>query len=426
MNIPVAFSRENRSAHVIDAARCSSVLAFLLPSARLASAIAMVICLLTHAITVRAQNIYRDPAGNFTVQVPQGWHTQPQDNNGISVVNEQYKASVSVFVMRGPDSSTPSAEKQLGDLRKQVQSDCPDANLQMGDSNLLGLHGKYLIAGCHDNSGNEVIKFAVVSGPGVMVILNTAAPQASLNSVGQTLISIERSVTLGGGSGRDEGDDSGRGPSASNGDARQLAALKRACSTGALSQAECEQRMAKYTNRPDPLATDNPPRRLASNDPNWDPNSGRSARSGEYRDDQGRYSLTVPEGWSATPESDGSGTLQLSRGNAWATVTLMEGAGDSASRPVDIAHAILEDMRSQYQQPELVSEGDFENNRHAAHGTNAKGIDSHGARVSVTVISIQARGLNFLSVVSSAPEGQADDINSQILQMVKSIRFAGE
>jgi hypothetical protein len=104
----------------------------------------------------------------------------------------------------------------------------------------------------------------------------------------------------------------------------------------------------------------------------------------------------------------------------------MEGAGDSASRPVDIAHGILQDMRPQYQQAQLVSEGDFENNRHAAHGSNATGIDSHGAHVSVTVISIQARGLNFLSVVSSAPESEADEINGQILQMVKSIRFGGE
>jgi hypothetical protein len=104
----------------------------------------------------------------------------------------------------------------------------------------------------------------------------------------------------------------------------------------------------------------------------------------------------------------------------------MQGAGDSASRPVDIAHGILQEMQPQYQQAQVVSEGDFENNRHAAHGSNATGIDSHGTHVSVTVISIQAQGLHFLSVVSSAPEGQADEINGQILQMVKSIRFAEE
>jgi hypothetical protein len=383
MNHLVALSREieigrsrSTSSHTLAFARHPSLL-----SARLTLVFAFCICALDGAIAAHGQRVYRDPAGNFTVQVPQGWQTQPQDGNGISVVNEQYKASVSVFVMRGPDSSTPSAEKQLADIRKQVQGDCPNGNLQMGDSNILGLHGKYLIAGCHDNSGDEVIKFAVVSGPGVMVILNTAAPQGNLGTVGQTLVSIERSVTLGSGSASSP---------QSSGESRQL---------------------------------------VTSNDPNFNPNAGPSqgpGSTGMYRDNQGRYSLVVPDGWSATPESNGSGTLQLARGNAWATIALMQGAGDSASRPVDIAHAILQDMQSQYQQAQLVSEGDFENNQHAAHGSNATGIDSHGTRVSVTVISIQARGLSFLSVVSSAPEGQADEINGQILQMVKSIRFGGE
>ncbi|HMG86641.1 MAG TPA: hypothetical protein VK574_13000 [Terracidiphilus sp.] len=422
MNHFVALRRESAIGASSSAARQTLAMVSLpsLLSARVALALVFCICALDGATAAQAQRVYRDPAGNFTVQVPQGWQTQPQDNNGISVVNEQYKASVSVFVMRGPDSSTPSAEKQLADIRKQVQGDCPNANLQTGDSNILGLHGKFLIAGCHDNSGDEVLKFAVVSGPGVMVILNTAAPQANLGTVGQTLVSIERSVTLGSGS---------ASSSQPSGDSRQLAALKRACSTGALDQAECDQRMAKYNNHPDPPASDNRGAMVTSNDPNFNPNAGPSegsGRSGMYRDNQGRYSLVVPDGWSATPETDGSGTLQLSRGNAWATVALMEGAGDSASKPVDIAHGILQEMQPQYQQAELVSEGDFESNRHAAHGSNATGIDSHGAHVSVTVISIQARGLNFLSVVSSAPESQADEINSQILEMVKSIRFAGE
>ena len=385
MNHFVALRRRSAIGISSSAARHTLALASP-PSGWLALVFAFCIYALGGAITANAQSVYRDPAGNFTVQVPQGWQTQPQNGNGISVVNEQYKASVSVFVMRGPDSSTPSAEKQLADIRKQVEGNCPNGNLQIGDSNILGLHGKFLIDGCQDSDG-EVIKFAVVSGPGVMVILNTAAPQSNLGAVGQTLISIERSVTLGGGS---------ASSSQSYGDSRQM-----------------------ETQRP----------MVSSNDPNWDPNagpSGRSGRSGMYRDNQGRYSLVVPDGWSATPESDGSGTLQLSRGNAWATVALMQGAGDSASRPVDIAHGILQEMQPQYQQAQVVSEGDFENNRHAAHGSNATGIDSHGTHVSVTVISIQAQGLHFLSVVSSAPEGQADEINGQILQMVKSIRFAEE
>jgi hypothetical protein len=71
---------------------------------------AVCIWTLTCPIAVHAQSVYRDPAGNFTVQVPQGWQTQPQDDNqGISVVNERYQASVTVGVMRKPGGGTPSA-----------------------------------------------------------------------------------------------------------------------------------------------------------------------------------------------------------------------------------------------------------------------------------------------------------------------------
>ena len=232
MNHFVALRRRSAIGISSSAARHTLALASP-PSGWLALVFAFCIYALGGAITANAQSVYRDPAGNFTVQVPQGWQTQPQNGNGISVVNEQYKASVSVFVMRGPDSSTPSAEKQLADIRKQVEGNCPNGNLQIGDSNILGLHGKFLIDGCQDSDG-EVIKFAVVSGPGVMVILNTAAPQSNLGAVGQTLISIERSVTLGGGS---------ASSSQSYGDSRQM-----------------------ETQRP----------MVSSNDPNWDPNAGKT------------------------------------------------------------------------------------------------------------------------------------------------------
>ena len=98
-----------------------------------------------------------------------------------------------------------------------------------------------------------------------------------------------------------------------------------------------------------------------------------------YRDDQGRYSLVVPDGWTARPETDGSGTLQLSRGQAWATVQLMTGTGEGSSRPVDITHAILQDLKSDYQQPQLLGEGDFSSKGHQAHGANATGIDKRSA-----------------------------------------------
>ena len=69
---------------------------------------------LTCPSAVHAQSVYRDPAGNFTVQVPQGWQTQPQDDNhSVSVVNERYQANDTVGVMRKPGGGTVCGERTL-------------------------------------------------------------------------------------------------------------------------------------------------------------------------------------------------------------------------------------------------------------------------------------------------------------------------
>ena len=216
------------------------------------------------------------------------------------------------------------------------------------------------------------------------------------------------------------------------GTARQIAALKRACSIGALSKEECDQKMAALTKpaTPPPANHANPfdspaTGTVTSNDPNWTPDRNPRVDGKMYRDNQGRYSVVVPDGWTARPDTDGSGTLQLKHGSAWATIGLSMGT-DEGSRPADVAHGILQELKPDYRQPQLLDESDFENHGHAAHGANATGIDRNGDHVAVTVVSIQAHGLYFLSVVSSAPNDQAHEINDQVMQMVKSIRFQGE
>jgi len=234
--------------------------------------------------------------------------------------------------------------------------------------------------------------------------------------------------------------------------ARQLAALKKACDTGALSQEECQQRMASFNaqSSPQPRA---PARAYAltqgeaaqkgmaaSNDPNFDPNDPylnpsapssnpnppAPSRTGVYRDSQGRYSLTVPDGWTTTPARDNSGTLKLTNGPASATVTLMTWAGDNAAKPKDITYAVLDDLAKQYSNGGLGDQGSFKNNGHAAFRAQASGDDSKGARVAALAVSVQIRGKDFISVVMTAPMDQADAAAEQMRQMVQSIRFAGE
>ncbi len=410
---------------------------------------ALCIVSLACAVAAHAQSTYRDPAGNFTIMVPQGWTTEPQENNGISVVNEKLKSSVSVFVMRGPDSSTPSPKQELDGVRGQLQN-CPSGDMKTGDSTLLGMRGMYLLAKCSDKDiGELALKFVVLAGPGVMVVVNTAAPTANLVSAVPTLSAIERSIKVTNGSASSQRPLL-HGPEATSetsDNSRQLAALQRACSSQALTKEECDQRIAAMNSQPQQFQhqwvqdsqQQQPPQQpqsdqqsgqTTSNDPNWTPGGGGGggarASSGVFRDNQGRYSLTIPQGWSAQTANDNSGALQLSRGQAWATVTWVQGTGDDSSRPAQITHAILQDMQSQYQDAKLLGEGDFQSNGHPAHGANASGVDSHGVRVSVAVITVQVSGMNFLSIVCSNPDSESEQVSNQIKKMLDSVRFGGE
>lgn len=73
-------------------------------------------------------------------------------------------------------------------------------------------------------------------------------------------------------------------------------------------------------------------------------------------------------------------------------------------------------------QAQLLDEGDLQPNGHPAHGVDATGVDSKEVRDSVIVVSIQASGMNFLSVVSSAPDNQGKDVYNQMMRMINSIR----
>jgi hypothetical protein len=142
--------------------------------------------------------------------------------------------------------------------------------------------------------------------------------------------------------------------------------------------------------------------------------------AGLYRDPQGRYSLTIPDGWSATPQAD-SGSLLLSSGPSWAM--LMTGGG---SEPRDVNHQVTKQVQSQFTGFELLNEGDLQVNGHPSHGTTATGVNPKGMRVSVLVLSISAGSAHFLTLISSSPNDRAKTINATVMQMAQSIRFSGE
>jgi hypothetical protein len=345
------------------------------------SVVAM-ICVCAGAMQAQGNQVYRDPGGAYTVVVPAGWQTQPQQGTPmISIVNMQTKVSETLGVMKGPEANTPTAEKELADMESGFPQSCPQAKvLQRAPIKLAGLTGVSVMVSCAGQDGPETMKFGAATKPGVVAVMIIGSPGNAYMKVLGPLRAIESSLKILPGTGTQAG---GGPPPAQGADNAQ------------------EQAQGQPQGGADGQF----------------PSHGDSG-SGAYRDPQGRYSLAVPSGWNTAADN---GNLTLSSGASW--VTVATGTGAQAS---DLSQKIVQQVQAQYKDFKVLNQGDFQNNGHAAHGTNATGVNPKGARVSVLVVSISAGSGNYLVLISSAPNDQAQQINGTVMQIAQSVRFAGE
>jgi hypothetical protein len=344
----------------------------------------------------QGQKTYRDPGGAYSVNIPAGWQAQPQQGSPmVSLVDAKTKVSVTLGVMRGPEGNTPTAESELQNIEKQFPQSCPQAKVeQRGATRLAGLSGSFLVVHCNGSDGPQLMKFTAASKPGEVALMVTNSPgNAYLKDV-LPLESIRTSfkaLPMGGPQGADAMGGMGAGPG---------------------SGAESGMGRQGRGQTPTQAADDG-----QAQGGGQFPSPGGSGQ-GAYHDPQGRYSLAVPDGWNTASDN---GNLTLSSGSSWVTV-----ATGTGTQPGEVSKRIMDQIQAQYKQFQVLNEGDFQNNGHAAHGTNATGINPKGARVSVLVVSISAGSGNYLILISSAPNDQAKQINGAVMQIAQSVRFAGE
>jgi hypothetical protein len=369
-------------------------------------ALAMV-CLCAGAPRMSAQGkqVYTDPNGNFSVMVPAGWETQPQPGTPmISIVNAKTKVSVTLGVMKGPEANTPTAEAELKQIEGQFPQSCPQAKIEeRGATRLAGLSGSFMVVHCGGADGPRLMKFTAASKPGLVALAVANSPGDAYLKELIPLGEIHNSVKLlsaggaqlgggqgmGGGRAPMQGAGGGQGMGGGQGTAGGQAAMQ-GMGDG---QGQGQGGGGEF------------------------PSPGGSG-SGAYHDPQGRYSLSVPAGWNTASDN---GNLTLSSGASWVSVATSTGA-----KPADVSHQIVQQIQAQYKNFQLLNEGDFQSNGHAAHGSNATGVNPKGARVSVLVVSISAGSGNYLVLISSAPNDQAQQINGTVMQIAQSVRFAGE
>lgn len=375
-----------------------------------ASTAAFLLCATTGM--AQGSKVYRDPSGSYSVNVPSGWEAQPQQGSPmVSIVDAKNKVSVTVGVMKGPEANTPSAEAELKTIESQFPQSCPQAKIEeRGQTKLAGLSGAFIVVHCTDATGPQLMKFTAASRPGVVALMVTASPGNAylkdllpLESIRTSFKALPAAGAQGMGSGQGMGGMQGGAPMQRNTAGGQQGM---GGGDGMGSNQGMGGGQPPMQGQPQPQTQ-----------PGGEFPSPGGSDSGAYHDPQGRYSLAVPSGWNTASDN---GNLTLSSGSSWVSVATSNGA-----QPADVSHQIVQQIQAQYKQFQILNEGDFQNNGHPSHGTNATGVNPKGVRVSVLVVTIGAGGGHYLVLISSAPNDQAKQINSTVMQIAQSVKFGG-
>jgi hypothetical protein len=185
--------------------------------------------------------------------------------------------------------------------------------------------------------------------------------------------------------------------------AHKKAALQKACSAGALTPEECQQRMA------------------ALNTPAGAPAPSASTAGGQtYRDPSGRFTLTVPAGWAIDTSQ---GNLKITHGDAWANFNTEYQTGG----PQAVAQSTALKMEQFMTDPKVLNQGNFTaGGKYPAAGITIGctiATKSGPAHRIMLFEAIAAGSDNYVVVSSSADYDSGRPLNAAIAQAAESIRF---
>lgn len=126
---------------------------------------------------------------------------------------------------------------------------------------------------------------------------------------------------------------------------------------------------------------------------------GQPAPGGTYRDPQRHFSLQVPAGWTATPL--GENGVNVSRGNAYCNVVMMEGGASGA----DILDQLSREIRGQWRDFTEIMRGDSAVSGQTAAFALFSGVNPKGVSSFLKITGL-ATGRRVYALISSAPQNE--------------------
>ncbi|GEM_PF-4954129 len=361
---------------------------------------------LTLPFAAVAQTIYNDPKGRFDLQIPAGWQvTSDQRVDQISV----RKGAVQeiIFVLQQNKSHAMTAKEVIDSTASEFQHQCPTHRaLGGGTVTLAGTPGVYSLFTCSDPKSPAVAEVSsVLTENDVLIGLTMIAPLAEYYTNLPTLDGIRDSLHL-------IGSKSKTGAPTPT-ESLAMTELKKACIVGAFKQEDCARRIGILRGQEAKPGT-------AGSEP---------ATSGVYRDPKNRFSVKIPEGWSATSKGEaGSLGVQLRSGSNWINIMPAESATSASEVVLNQEQKIAAQSRSSRKTPfgtmgliQLFGNGlEVTYDHFTASSVQENAIESYIGGVG----KIDGTDHTFMLLVASIDEQQKSHAGAIFLSVAQSIRLA--
>jgi hypothetical protein len=244
-----------------------------------------------------AQTAYHDPKGRFDLQVPAGWTAAP-DSGADQIIVRQGAAQAIVAVIQQNKSNPMTAKEFVDATVMEFKQQCPTTQeRQSGAVGLAGAQGIYTIVTCSDPKSPAVAEASAVLTPNYyMVGFSMISPLSQYYANLPVLDRIRNSLHVTG--------NDGTAPASKDAESLGVTEAKKACAVGAFTQEECSRQIGiQYSKQ------------TAGED------AADAAKSNVYHDPTGRFSFSIPDGWTATSEGDkGINGVQLRSGVNWINV----------------------------------------------------------------------------------------------------------
>ena len=456
---------------------------FLRGHAHLRAATVAAAACLALGVGAMAQTTYRDPGGNFSVDVPAGWRAE-KDAQGSMVFVSKGSVIVSVDVVPTTDGSTPAPKDVLDGLEAGLKKQCATAQVvHRGNATLAGQAAVSVQLACtHAEHGAVTMFVEVATLHGQILLGNMSAPTSDYANAKPVADSILQSFRLGvdagpaaGGGGQaapadpPAGNDAQRARAVEeacasgvltpdecaakraalknsrnsedggNADPR-LQALEKACKAGVFTPEECAAKRTQLQNGGSPSGPQNtPPASRGLGDPGGPRpvNPGGAPAGGDggtvYNDPSGAFRLTVPTGWTAKTKSGcygpaencppNSSGVNIYQGDDWAFVAPFSAP---ARTPTEVVNIVGQQYQGQYQNLKMVqNEPQKFNGLDIALG-QFSGTDGNGTNVSLVVIGIAAPNGRFYVACSGIPVNDAPTAGPALSGMLQTLEFAGQ